>query len=218
MTEYVLVAATALFGDLVLLLAMYLVYRRGIALILAGVVSGVVDVIGLVAFVLGREGITLERVAVAMVVLVPIIVGLLMWMARRVINPARRMAEAARLIAEADLTRFTETAAALARGERPASISLRSQTLSLAQADELGELAQAFNHMIVQLQEANQAFRVMMDRLAEVIDAADRIGQGDLTVSVRPQSERDLLGQAFARMVVNLKEMAGASRQGAAGI
>lgn len=45
----------------------------------------------------------------------------------------------------------------------------------------------------------------------DLIGAADRLAEGDVTATVTPQSENDVLGNAFARMTRYLKEMAAAA-------
>ncbi len=65
-----------------------------------------------------------------------------------------------------------------------------SQRIDITRQDEFGDLAQAFRDMIVYMQ--------------EMADAADLLAQGDLTANVAPQSEKDRLGNAFSRMIVNL--------------
>jgi methyl-accepting chemotaxis protein len=57
--------------------------------------------------------------------------------------------------------------------------------------DEVGRLAQTFSLMIRSLQ--------------EMADVAKRIAASDLTGRIKPQSEKDLLGNAFATMVDNLR-------------
>ncbi len=69
------------------------------------------------------------------------------------------------------------------------------QSLSVAGRDELAETA--------------DAFETMVDYLKGMAAAAERIAAGDLTVEVEPKSERDALGNAFARMAFNLREMVG---------
>lgn len=53
----------------------------------------------------------------------------------------------------------------------------------------------------------------MLDYLNETATAADRVAQGDLTVRVTPRSKRDVLGNAFAQMVENLRQLAHQMRQ-----
>ena len=83
------------------------------------------------------------------------------------------------------LDRLTAAAGRIARGD------LAAGELGAPRGDEVGALAAAFGRMT--------------QSLREVAGAADKVAQGDLRVAVRPQSERDLLGTAFAGMVTGLR-------------
>ena len=52
-----------------------------------------------------------------------------------------------------------------------------------------------------------QTFARMTDSLKSMAGVAGKIAAGDLRVNVRPQSEKDLLGSAFASMVENLQRL-----------
>lgn len=67
-------------------------------------------------------------------------------------------------------------------------------------SDEVGKLAQAFALMTTYLRD-NAAI-------------ADRIASGNLGVSVQPRSSRDVLGNAFARMIDNLQRLTGELSEG----
>jgi methyl-accepting chemotaxis protein len=69
------------------------------------------------------------------------------------------------------------------------------QFVDVSSKDELGAMAQSFQRMV--------------EYLKGIGGAADRVSAGDLTAPVVPQSERDLLGNAFARMTANLRELVG---------
>ena len=69
------------------------------------------------------------------------------------------------------------------------------QSVSVSSKDELGESASAFRSMVVYLK-----------RMAA---AAETIAEGDLTVDVEPESDRDALGTAFEKMVRNLRSVVG---------
>jgi methyl-accepting chemotaxis protein len=69
------------------------------------------------------------------------------------------------------------------------------QDVSIRSRDELGETGAAFARMI--------------DYLKEMAGVADRVAAGDLRVAVQPRSERDLLGNAFARLVGDLSDLIG---------
>ncbi len=77
-----------------------------------------------------------------------------------------------------------------------------SQQIDVRQADEVGQLA--------------DAFRQMSDALRAKAEAAERIARGDLTVEVEAASDKDVLGNAMAMMVDNLRRLMGQVQVGAA--
>ena len=62
--------------------------------------------------------------------------------------------------------------------------------LQAGDEDEIGQTISAFNLMVKYLQ--------------NMASVAEKVADGDLTENIQPQSERDVLGNAFARMVSNL--------------
>ena len=74
----------------------------------------------------------------------------------------------------------------IARGELDQRI--KAQTLN--RKDELGIMSKAFKNMLVYLEEMAQA--------------AGMIARGDLTAQVSPKTEKDVLGNAFSKMINNL--------------
>jgi methyl-accepting chemotaxis protein len=67
--------------------------------------------------------------------------------------------------------------------------------LNVQQKDEIGQMALDFHQMT--------------RYLIGMADTAEKIAQGDLTVQVKPLSEKDRLGNAFARMAANLRSLVG---------
>ncbi len=65
----------------------------------------------------------------------------------------------------------------------------------IARPDELGEIGKAFSSLV--------------NYFNEMTDVAQRIAQGDLSQSVIPKSQEDLLGNAFAKMTQDLRETIG---------
>ncbi len=53
------------------------------------------------------------------------------------------------------------------------------------------------------------AFRQIINYVKTMARAADSLAEGDLTTEVTPQSKRDVLGNAFAQMIVNLNQVIG---------
>ena len=95
------------------------------------------------------------------------------------------------------LKKITSIAQSMAQGECDRSIDV-------AGGDEIGQLGQAFGTLI--------------EYQREIATLADGISQGNLSVSVEPKSERDLLGNAFQGMVVNLRRLIGAVAKSASGV
>ncbi len=93
---------------------------------------------------------------------------------RRIADPIVKLSQAAQRIANGDL-----------------DVVVAKKT-----NDELGRMADAFNHMTAYLR--------------DMAGAADRISRGDLAQDVQAQSDVDQLGTAFVRMQTNLRELVGA--------
>jgi methyl-accepting chemotaxis protein len=72
---------------------------------------------------------------------------------------------------------------------------------------EIGALGDTFNSMLGRAQESIEAYNAMRGDLAEVAETAAAIADGDLTVSVAPKSDEDVLGNAFAEMTVKLSSI-----------
>ena len=70
--------------------------------------------------------------------------------------------------------------------------------------DETGQLLDAMRHMV--------------GSIREMSDAAGQIAEGDLTVRIRPRSERDVLANSLANMVGKLSQVIGEVRSGAAAL
>ncbi|MCB0165163.1 MAG: HAMP domain-containing protein [Anaerolineae bacterium] len=70
--------------------------------------------------------------------------------------------------------------------------------------DELGRMAAAFQQMIAHLK--------------YMASATDRLAQGDLTADIEPKSERDVLGNALARMITHLRQLVGQMTENATNV
>ncbi len=95
------------------------------------------------------------------------------------------------------LASMVKTSKALAEGDVDNMVSVRSN-------DEVGDLAAAYSRVI--------------DYMKEVAEATSRVADGDLTTSIRPRSERDVLGHAQARLVARQRELIGKTKTAAANV
>ena len=82
----------------------------------------------------------------------------------------------------------------MARAAEGVSNGDLEQEVAVSSRDELGDMAESFARMI--------------GYVREVATVADRVAQGDLTVSVKPRSPKDVLNLSFAKMVADLRQVA----------
>jgi methyl-accepting chemotaxis protein len=94
-------------------------------------------------------------------------------------------------------TQVTKAARGLAQGDLDQQVNVRSR-------DELGELA--------------AAFREMMEYLQEMADVAGAVARGDLSRTIQPKSERDVLGTAFQGMIADLRGLVAQVQEAAAAV
>ncbi len=156
--DYLFFAIAEITGVSLCMLTMYLIYRRGVAIRLSAIMSLSIAIVAAITFVLGKEGVTLARVAMTLVVGVPPVAVLFVIMARQIIAPIKQIATIAETIAEGDV----------------------NQQIEIVRRDELGDLANAFRNMIAYLQRmADEADRLALgDLKADVIPRSekDRLG------------------------------------------
>ncbi|MBV6457199.1 MAG: hypothetical protein HONBIEJF_00306 [Fimbriimonadaceae bacterium] len=96
---------------------------------------------------------------------------------------------------------------ALAEGELSLTIQPRTPLLDIPNQPDLALMAETFNNLRNQTVKAVEAYNSMFATLKDMVDVADEIAAGNLTVTVTPKSEADRLGNAFAKMISNLSEM-----------
>ncbi len=101
----------------------------------------------------------------------------------------------ARSIVVAPLSSLKSVSQALAAGDVDQQVRIGSD-------DELGDMAGSYAGVI--------------EYMREMAEVTARIADGDLTVTVRPRSEKDALGQSFSRLVGRQREVIGGMKSAAA--
>ncbi|MFN8634259.1 MAG: methyl-accepting chemotaxis protein [Chloroflexota bacterium] len=91
----------------------------------------------------------------------------------------------------------TRAAQGLARGDL-------DQTIDVQSHDEIGQMA--------------EAFRATIAYQHEMAEVARSIADGDLSSSIQPASEKDVLGHAFQEMIANLRATIGEVQSSAVGL
>ncbi len=84
------------------------------------------------------------------------------------------------------ITRLVDVAEGMAVGDVSKSVEITSR-------DEIGVLA--------------EAFRKLIEYIKELAGAAEQIAANNLTITVEPKSEKDILGDSFKTMITNLRGM-----------
>jgi methyl-accepting chemotaxis protein len=92
------------------------------------------------------------------------------------------------------LNEAVEAALTISKGDLPAKLKVDSK-------DEVGMLIGSFNELIAYF--------------TEMAVASERIADGDLAVRVEPKSAKDVLGNAFKKMIENLRNLVGKVQEGA---
>jgi methyl-accepting chemotaxis protein len=126
-------------------------------------------------------------------------IGLALFLSGSISRAVRLMVATAEQIADTDLASLSRVAGALAQGDLTQSSSVQTQTLSYRSSDEMGALAQAFNHMIEGLQEAGRSFSEMAgnlrDLVAEIADSAAQVSSAGQQLASAAEQAGSATGQ-----------------------
>jgi methyl-accepting chemotaxis protein len=171
--DYVMLIGAIIVAAPLLYLTIYLIYRRGVVLRIGIIITITAALLVMVGFWLGKDGISLTRIGLLIVVVIPILIGLIMWAVKTIVTPAKIIQKASELLASGDI----------------------NQEIPVYSNDEMGDIA--------------AAFREINGYLKELAGAASALAKGDLTRQIKPRSEKDILGFAFAYMTTGLRDMVG---------
>ncbi len=133
---------------------------------------------------------------------------------RRITRPLHQVAQTAQQLANVDLKAMASELVSLSLGQPGLSdLNLTASPLEITSPDEVGQLRQAFNQIIFSLRVAGHALRAMTAYLNDMAGAARNVAQGNLDVNVAVRSPEDVLGNALAQMVTNLRMVEARLRQ-----
>jgi methyl-accepting chemotaxis protein len=135
---------------------------------------------------------------------------------RMVVRPIQIMAAASDRIAQGDLAQIFRRIDAISSGDlAQEAFASTAEEVEVATAAEITSMSRALNAMIGRLREVGGAYERMVGYLGEMAGAAAQIADGDLSVAVAPQDERDVLGNAFERMLDSLRQLIGRVQESA---
>jgi methyl-accepting chemotaxis protein len=214
--EYLVLIVAILFGVVIAIGAMRLIFKRGAAIFMTAILSIVGAVCSLAGFILGDQGITVTNAAFTLALLMPLLIGLNILLVRRLIHPLRELTAVAQQLTRGDL----------------------NQTLTVQNRDELGDLSAAFHQVIAYLQErANAAQRIaegdltvqvraqsdadilsvalqsMIERLGGMVGSVRESAVHLGAASARLNETADQSRRAAAQIAASIQQVAGGTRQ-----
>jgi methyl-accepting chemotaxis protein len=194
--DYTIFVGALIVGSLVILGVMYLLYRRGIAIRLSIIMLGCIVIAAVLAFVLGKEGITLGRSGLAILIGAPPVVGLFVLMIKQIINPTKQMASVAEGISKGEF----------------------DHTITVKNKDELGEMAAAFQQMITNLRhligQIQQSASQVANASQQLNAAAEQASQASQQVAATIQQVTEgttQQTQAVTEATANVEQIARAA-------
>lgn len=135
MNEYIVISIAIVLAYISILGLIALIYKRGLAIRITIFIGNSIAAVAWIAFALGKEGISLGRVGLALGVLIPLISITFYLLFRQIVTPIRVLTEAAKKVSRGDL---------------------RLDLDSRHRRDEIAEMIDAFNEMIRYFQNAAQ--------------------------------------------------------------
>jgi methyl-accepting chemotaxis protein len=102
-----------------------------------------------------------------------------------------------RFVVARPLVSMMKASDALAQGDITQKIEVHS-------TDEIGDLGDSYARVV--------------DYLNEMATVADRMADGDLTIEAKPRSDKDVLGNAHARLIARQRELIGKTKAAAASV
>jgi PAS domain S-box-containing protein len=124
---------------------------------------------------------------------------------RGITRPLRETMDASRRVANEDLAAMVRQLASMAQGDARVFLEPSAAPLAIAQEDEVGEMARAFNAIVFRVGETRRAFGEMGAYLETMADTARRVASGDFSVRMEEKSVHDTLGRAIRGMLESLR-------------
>jgi methyl-accepting chemotaxis protein len=148
--------------------------------------------------------------------LLAIVLGL--WLARMITKPLALVTRTAQQIAAVDLPALAQAMERMAGGDLNAEASVQTQPLSLDSRDEIGDLARAFNAMIVRLKTMDTTFAAMTGNLRGLIGqvAENAVSVGEASGQLEAAAVQS--NQATTQIAATIQEVARGTAQQTASV
>ncbi len=223
MLDYVLFVGTIIIVSFVGILMLYLIYHRGVAIYMSAIILGSMILVSGISFFLGKEGITLIRCSIALIIGAPPVIFLVVTSAKKIVVSAKQVAEIATSIADGNLNQSIGITSNDEFGDMANALSIMKdeihdvleETNRLIQAVQEGQFdtcgnTEAFSgswgELVMGLNSVIQAFVSPVNVMGAAID---RISQGDIaeTITVEYQGDFNTIMHKLNTMIRKLNEI-----------
>ncbi|MDY6833862.1 MAG: methyl-accepting chemotaxis protein [Chloroflexota bacterium] len=197
-TNYLILGSVVPSVCAIVFLVMYVVYKWALITRMTALLLPTVCLLVMICFWIGDVGFTNVTVPIGIGVGLVLVIGVLCGINWAVIMPFNRQSERIKDQKEYLSRQVSNMSSCMESMAKEGDISWE---LKAERDDEVGHLIGSVN--------------VMVDSIREMSNVTEAIADGDLTVEVRPKSERDMLGRALEQMVDSLTDLMGEVRQNA---
>jgi HAMP domain-containing protein len=90
-TDYLIVGGALALGCAITITSIYLLFKKGFALYIVILTAIITISVGFLAFFLGKNGITLGRAVICLVIMVPLIIASHYYVIRKIVLPVREL-------------------------------------------------------------------------------------------------------------------------------
>lgn len=140
--------------------------------------------------------------------------ALAIFVAGQIVLPLQKVIQKTHQMVESDLTHLSKEMSALTQGDLTRSITITTQPLEITANRETDKLVQAFNLMVVHLQNIGRSFNIMIDSLNRITVQISENSSNLGSASTQLADAADASGQASTQISTTIQTVAkGISRQ-----
>ncbi|GAB4424478.1 MAG: hypothetical protein Kow0031_03480 [Anaerolineae bacterium] len=148
-----------------------------------------------------------------MIVAVVVGLGLGFVISRSITRPLKEVTEISQQMAQTDLTTLATEMEALAQGDLTRDLTVTTEPLAIKSKDEIGQMAEAFNAIIIQLQKTGRSFGVMSGNLRDLVSQVAERATDLGAASEQLAASADQAGGAAAQVASTIQQVAEGTTQ-----
>jgi len=133
---------------------------------------------------------------------------------RSITKPLKQVTDVSRRISEIDLQNLAVEMSLMAKGDLTRTLEITTNPIKMGRRDDLGQLADAFDHIIASLQETGKAFGEMTTSLHASMNEVSKNAEDLKTASLQLAQASAQSGQVTTQIAMTIQQVArGTSQQ-----